>query len=342
MRDLRKYFPVRAGLLSRIKEYVKAVDGVSFTISAGQTLGLVGESGCGKTTVGRAILRLIAPTGGEVFFQGENILQLDRRALRPLRRQMQIIFQDPFGSLNPRMTVAQIVGEALAVHGVASGSELNDRVAQLLKNVGLRPEQLYRYPHEFSGGQRQRIGIARALALQPAFIVCDEPTSALDVSIRAQIINLLQDLQQQQRLSYLMISHDLGVVRHISDAVAVMYLGQIVEHAPTAPLYDNPRHPYTKVLLSAIPVPDPSRRSHWEERIKATDADDTVPSPINVPSGCPFHPRCPLYAAKQKPAECRSERPVLLPLRNDATHQVACHFRDESDVLTTLAGATKP
>jgi oligopeptide/dipeptide ABC transporter ATP-binding protein len=328
VRDLKKHFPVRGGLLSRVRDYVKAVDGVTFSIGSGKTLGLVGESGCGKTTVGRAILRLIAPTSGAVEFEGNDILKLTRSQLREKRRRMQIVFQDPYGSLNPRMTVQQIVGEALDVHRVARGAALRDQVAQLLLQVGLRPEAMNRYPHEFSGGQRQRIGVARAIALKPAFIVCDEPTSALDVSIRAQIINLLQDLQRARGLSYLMISHDLGVVRHISDAVAVMYLGKIVEQAPTESLYSNPLHPYTQVLLSAIPVPNPRLRDAPGRRVKSLDVDDTVPSPINIPSGCPFHPRCPLYAAKGKPAECREKLPDLVPLKSSAEHLARCHFAD--------------
>jgi oligopeptide/dipeptide ABC transporter ATP-binding protein len=245
---------------------------------------------------------------------------------------MQIVFQDPNGSLNPRMTIEQIVGEALEVHGIAHGPALREEVAQLLSQVGLRPEVMNRYPHEFSGGQRQRIAVARALVLKPAFIVCDEPTSALDVSIRAQIINLLQDLQAARHLSYLMISHDLGVVRHISNAVAVMYLGKIVEQAPTEMLYGNPRHPYTQVLLSAIPVPNPRLRNAANRRVKSLDTDDAVPSPINIPSGCPFHPRCPLYAAKGKPAECRSTMPELLPLKSQPDHVVRCHFAEGNGV----------
>jgi oligopeptide/dipeptide ABC transporter ATP-binding protein len=330
VRDLKKHFPVRGGLFSRIREYVKAVDGVTFSIGKGQTLGLVGESGCGKTTVGRALLRLIRPTSGVVEFEGDDILRLDRNELREKRRRMQIVFQDPYGSLNPRMTIEQIVGEALEVHGIAHGAALREQVALLLSQVGLRPEVMNRYPHEFSGGQRQRIGVARAIALKPAFIVCDEPTSALDVSIRAQIINLLQDLQADRHLSYLMISHDLGVVRHISNAVAVMYLGKIVEQAPTESLYGNPRHPYTQVLLAAIPVPNPRLRNAADRRVKSLDTDDAVPSPINIPSGCPFHPRCPLYAAKGKPAECRTTLPELLPLKSEPEHLARCHFAEES------------
>lgn len=329
VRDLKKHFPVRGGLFSRVREYVKAVDGVTFSIGAGKTLGLVGESGCGKTTVGRTILRLIPPTSGVVEFEGDDVLRLDRSRLREKRRRMQIVFQDPYGSLNPRMTVQQIVGESLEVHGVARGAALRNEVAQLLSQVGLRSEVMNRYPHEFSGGQRQRIGVARAIALKPAFIVCDEPTSALDVSIRAQIINLLQDLQAARGLSYLMISHDLGVVRHISDAVAVMYLGKIVEQAPTEPLYENPRHPYTQVLLSAIPVPNPRLKKERPPRVRTLDTEDAVPSPINIPKGCPFHPRCPLYAAKGQPAECRTNLPKLLPLKKQPEHLVRCHFAEE-------------
>src|SRR5437868_3814040 len=271
VRDLKKHFPVRGGLFSRIHEHVKAVDGVTFSIGKGETLGLVGESGCGKTTVGRAILRLVPATAGSVEFEGDDILQLDRHKLREKRRRMQIVFQDPNGSLNPRMTIEQIVGEALEVHGLARGAALREEVALLLSQVGLRPEVMNRYPHEFSGGQRQRIGVARAIALKPAFIVCDEPTSALDVSIRAQIINLLQDLQAARHLSYLMISHDLGVVRHISSAVAVMYLGKIVEQAPTEALYGDPRHPYTQVLLAAIPIPNPRLRRARDSRVQTLD-----------------------------------------------------------------------
>ncbi|HLJ12691.1 MAG TPA: oligopeptide/dipeptide ABC transporter ATP-binding protein [Planctomycetaceae bacterium] len=325
VRDLKKHFPVRAGLFSRVREYVKAVDGVTFSLEAGKTLGLVGESGCGKTTVGRTILQLIPPTSGVVEFEGDDVLRLDRRRLREKRRRMQIVFQDPYGSLNPRMTVQQIVGESLQVHDIARGRALREEVARLLLQVGLRPEVMNRYPHEFSGGQRQRIGVARAIALKPAFVVCDEPTSALDVSIRAQIINLLQDLQAARGLSYLMISHDLGVVRHIASAVAVMYLGKIVEQAPTETLYGNPRHPYTQVLLSAIPIANPRLR---KPRL-AQATDDSVPSPIHLPGGCPFHPRCPLYAAKGKPAECVTQMPELAPVASQPEHLVRCHFARE-------------
>ena len=328
VQQLAKHFPIRGGVFSRVREWVKAVDGVNFSLGRGRTLGLVGESGCGKTTVGRALLRLIPATSGRVLFEGRSVLDLPSDQLRGLRRRMQIIFQDPYGSLNPRMTVGATVGEPLWIHGLARGGELRDRVRQLLKHVGLPADASERYPHEFSGGQRQRIGIARAIALNPAFIVCDEPTSALDVSIRAQVINLLGDLQAEHGISYLMISHDLGVVRHISHEVAVMYLGKIVEQAPTRALFDAPRHPYTRVLLSAIPLPDPTRR-----RPKVTATDDDIPSPINIPPGCPFHPRCPLYALKGRPERCRSEPPELLPAAGAADHLASCHFADESQRL---------
>lgn len=332
VRDLVKHFPVRGGVFSRVREWVKAVDSVSFTLDRGRTLGLVGESGCGKTTVGRVMLALVSRTSGEVVFDGREIFHMPRTELRELRRRMQIIFQDPYGSLNPRMTVGAIVGEPLWIHRVARGRELEDRVVELLKRVGLRSDAIGRYPHEFSGGQRQRIGIARALALEPDFIVCDEPTSALDVSIRAQVVNLLRRLQAEFGLSYLMISHDLGVVRHISHEVAVMYLGKIVEQAPTEKLYRRPLHPYTRVLLSAIPVPDPTRR-----RPPLVARDDDVPSPINVPCGCSFHPRCPLYELKGSPAECREKTPQLRAVAGDAEHRAACHFAEESERLVTLS-----
>lgn len=334
VRDLVKHFPVRGGVFSRVREWVKAVDGVSFTLDRARTLGLVGESGCGKTTVGRVMLALVPRTSGEVLFDGQDIFQLPRPELRELRRRMQIIFQDPYGSLNPRMTVGAIVGEPLWIHRVARGQELETRVAELLRRVGLRTDAMGRYPHEFSGGQRQRIGIARALALEPAFIVCDEPTSALDVSIRAQVVNLLRRLQAEFGLSYLMISHDLGVVRHISHEVAVMYLGKIVEQAPTEKLYRAPRHPYTRVLLSAIPIPDPKRR-----RPALVARDDDVPSPINVPRGCSFHPRCPLYELKGNPAQCREQTPQLIPVGGDTEHRVACHFAEESEAMVANGNA---
>jgi oligopeptide transport system ATP-binding protein len=333
--DLKKYFPVRGGVFARVRQYVKAVDDVSFSIGRGRTLGLVGESGCGKTTVGRAILRLIRPTSGRMLFEGRSVFDLPRQELQALRRRMQIIFQDPYGSLNPRMTVGTTVGEPLWIHGVARGAELQRRVRDLLNQVGLGSEAMNRYPHEFSGGQRQRIGIARALALNPSFIVCDEPTSALDVSIRAQVINLLADLQSQHRLSYLMISHDLGAVRHISHDVAVMYLGKIVEQGPTEQLYRSPKHPYTRVLLSAIPIPDPLKR---RARIVATD--DEIPSPINIPPGCPFHPRCPLYDLKGKPETCRTVVPLLRPVAENSTQVASCHFAEESEPLLAAGAAS--
>jgi oligopeptide/dipeptide ABC transporter ATP-binding protein len=341
VKDLKKHFPIRGGLFATVKNYVKAVDGVSFEIPAGKTLGLVGESGCGKTTVGRTLLQLIRPTAGRVKFEGEDISRVSGRELKSLRRKMQIIFQDPYGSLHPRMTVEQIIGEGLRIHGLARGPAIRVAVKELLHQVGLRPDAAGRYPHEFSGGQRQRIGIARALALEPKFIVCDEPTSALDVSIRAQIINLLEDLQAARGLSYLMISHDLGVVRYISDEVAVMYLGKIVEQASTETLFRTPRHPYTHVLLSAIPVQHPRLRSK-KTRVRSADADDSIPSPVQVPSGCPFHPRCPVYMAKGKPEECRTAIPGLWPAKRNPDHLVSCHFRDDSpeELLAPVVAAS--
>ncbi len=311
--DLKTYFPVRKGMFSKVHAHVKAVDGVSFRIHTGQTLGLVGESGCGKTTTGRTILRLIPATAGEVIFQNKPIFTIPRNQMRRLRRDMQLIFQDPFGSLNPRMTVGNIVGEALTVHKIAKKSEKRDQIASLLEKVGLSAHHISRYPHEFSGGQRQRIGIARALALKPKFIVCDEPVSALDVSIQSQIINLLQDLQAEFHLTYLFIAHDLAVVEHISDYVAVMYLGKIVEYARAAELYSNPKHPYTMALLSAIPQPDPHRTS---QRIILRGE---VPSPMNPPSGCPYHPRCHMAVDR-----CRGELPPLETKGNDAEHVASC------------------
>ncbi len=286
--NLKTHFPITAGVLNKTVGHVKAVDGVSFNIEQGKTLGLVGESGCGKTTVGRTLIRLIPPTDGTFAFNGEDVFAALPGRLKAIRRDMQMMFQDPYGSLNPRMTVENIVGEALGVHHISRGSQRRDRVADLLDKVGLSPAHLNRYPHEFSGGQRQRIGIARALALDPMFIICDEPVSALDVSIQSQIINLLQDLQRQLNLTYLFIAHDLAVVEHISDDVAVMYLGRIVEYADRNTLYANPMHPYTRALLSAIPEPEPNKEK------KRIVLGGEVPSPSNPPSGCPFHPRCPL------------------------------------------------
>ena len=313
--DLQMYFPVTSGIiLQRKVAEIKAVDGVSFFIRKGETLGLVGESGCGKTTTGRCILRLYEPTGGQVKYEGRNLQELDSGEMRAMRRQMQIIFQDPYGSLNPRMTCGDIVGEPLIVHKLTSGKgEYRDRVTELLQVVGLNPYMADRYPHEFSGGQRQRIGIARALAVNPGFIVCDEPVSALDVSIQAQVINLLEELQETFGLTYLFIAHDLSVVRHISDRVAVMYLGHIVEIADRTELYENPLHPYTKALLSAIPIPDPVIEAQRERIILEGD----VPSPLNPPPGCVFHTRCPITID-----DCQLEVPELREVSPD--HWVAC------------------
>ena len=292
VRGLKMHFPVTSGIVfQRAVAYIKAVDDVNFTVRRGETLGLVGESGCGKTTTGRCILRLYRPTDGEIWFDGIDLAQARTNQMRAMRRQMQIIFQDPYSSLNPRMTAGNIIGEPLAVHGLVNNRrEYRERVAELLNNVGLNPYMADRFPHEFSGGQRQRIGVARALSVDPAFIVCDEPVSALDVSIQAQIINLLEDLQERYDLTYLFIAHDLSVVRHISDRVAVMYLGKIVEIADRNAIYENPQHPYTRALLSAVPIPDPVLDAQRERIILSGE----VPSPLNPPSGCVFHPRCPI------------------------------------------------
>ncbi|MEO7359175.1 MAG: oligopeptide/dipeptide ABC transporter ATP-binding protein [Gemmatimonadaceae bacterium] len=331
---LAKHFPIRSGIFRRVTGAVKAVDGVSFTVNAGETLALVGESGCGKTTTGRALLRLIEPTAGTVEFDGVNVLALKGESLRKLRRRMQIVFQDPYGSLNPRMTIGAAIREGLIVHKIAEGAGADTRVRSLLQEVGLRPEYASRYPHEFSGGQRQRVGIARALAVEPRFIVCDEPVSALDVSVQAQVVNLLQDLQRDRGLAYLFIAHDLAVVAHMANRVAVMYLGRIVEMASRASLFSTPLMPYTQALLSAVPVADP--------RIKRQRLllPGEPPSPANPPSGCVFHPRCPHPA---KDAACTA---IVPPLEEKAPgHFVACIKQTPTTVdwdVQRAAGGTKP
>jgi oligopeptide transport system ATP-binding protein len=312
--NIVKHFPIKGGVFLKEIAAVKAVDGVSLTIQEGETVGLVGESGCGKTTFGRTILRLEEPTSGEVYFEGQSILDYDKKKMQALRKKMQIIFQDPFSSLNPRKTVAHIIGEPLLVHGVRSRRQREERVLELLTVVGLRKEHMRRYPHQFSGGQRQRIGVARALALNPKLIVCDEAVSALDVSIQAQVINLLKDLQDDFGLTYLFISHDLSVVEHVSDRVAVMYLGKIVEFAPRKALYQKPLHPYSQALLSAVPVPDPALTRDARIILKGD-----VPSPIDPPPGCSFHPRC-LYAKEI----CSRSQPELKEI--DQNHFAACFF----------------
>jgi len=312
--SLKVHFPVGSGPFTRAREFVRAVDGVSFTVAAGETLGLVGESGCGKTTLGRAVVRLVEPTSGRIVFRNQDITRLNSRALRAPRRQFQMIFQDPYGSLNPRFKVADIVGEALDIHRLApTASARRDRIETLLKDVGLDPRHAGRYPHEFSGGQRQRIGIARALAVEPKLIVCDEPVSALDVSVQAQVVNLLQDLQQEHGLSYVFIAHDLAVVKQISHRLLVMYLGKVVEMGDAKVVCRQPKHPYTQALISAVPVVDPALK-----RKRIILAGD-VPSPIRPPPGCPFHPRCPVAEPR-----CKTEPPTLRPVADG--HFAACHL----------------
>lgn len=317
VKDLVKYFPVRAGLLQRIQAWVQAVDGVSFTVKRGETLGLVGESGCGKTTVGRTILRLIPASSGEVEFEGKSVFELNRKEIKQLRREMQIIFQDPYSSLDPRMPIGESIGEGLQVHGIGTSQERSAAVHQALHLVGLEPYHARRYPHEFSGGQRQRIGIARALVLRPKFIICDEPVSALDVSIQSQVLNILRDLQERLELTYVFIAHNLSVVEHISDRVAVMYLGKIVELADREDLFRLPLHPYTQALMSAIPIADPGMR---RERIILKG---DVPSPLNPPQGCRFHPRCPVA----RMGHCDVEEPKIREL--EPGHFVACHYAED-------------
>ncbi len=323
VRDLCKSFQSNSGSLGTVKRRLLAVDQVSFNLRKGETLGLVGESGCGKSTTGRLILRLLEADSGQVLFQGQDVLQLSQRQMRPLRREIQMIFQDPYSSLNPRMNVGAIIGEPLQIHGLASGNQLKDEVIRLMGTVGLTEEHYYRYPHEFSGGQRQRIGIARALAVRPSLIIADEPVSALDLSIQAQVVNLLQDIQKDFGLTYLFIAHDLSVIEHISDRVAVMYLGRIVELSDAVELYRSPRHPYSEALLNAVPIPDPSRK-----RIR-TPLKGEVPSALNPPSGCHFHPRCP-YARDIY----NNQRPPLIDIGNG--HLSACHFSEEVGKFRTF------
>jgi oligopeptide/dipeptide ABC transporter ATP-binding protein len=317
VKNLKKYFPVKAGIFKKTVAHVKAVDDISFAVKEGETLGLVGESGCGKSTTGRTILRLLEATAGEIIFEGKSVMDLDKKSMREIRRDMQIIFQDPYASLNPRMTVADIVGEPLDIHNLAKNKkERNEKVREILENVGLGAEYMHRYPHEFSGGQRQRIGVARALAVDPKLIIADEPVSALDVSVQAQVVNLLQDLQKEYGLTYLFIAHDLSVVKHISDRVAVMYLGKIVEITDKHELYSNPKHPYTQSLLSAIPEADPKKK---KDRIILKG---DVPSPVDPPSGCRFHPRCPKAFEP-----CSVKEPEFKEYGDG--HFAACHLLDK-------------
>lgn len=311
--NLKKYFPIKAGILRRTVNHVRAVENISFTIKRGETLGIVGESGCGKSTTGRTLLRLLEKTDGEVFYNNQNIFELPKSEMRKLRTEMQIVFQDPYSSLNPRMTVGAIVGESLREHGLAKGREVTEKVQEVIEKCGLAPYHIRRYPHEFSGGQRQRIGIARALALNPQFVVCDEPVSALDVSIQSQILNLLMDLQEDMGLTYLFISHDLSVVKHISDRIGVMYLGSMVELTKKNELFDNPLHPYTQALLSAIPIPDPKLKR------KRIILQGDIPSPANPPSGCRFHTRCPHVMP-----HCKTDVPEFKEAADG--HYVACHL----------------
>jgi oligopeptide transport system ATP-binding protein len=324
--DVKVHFPIRAGIFQTTKASVKAVDGVTFDVKRGETLGLVGESGCGKSTIGRAMIRLREATSGTVRFDGVNLATLSGNDLRRTRRRMQIIFQDPYGSLDPRMTVGSIIAEPIETHDLAEGEAKRERIADLLRLVGLDPQYVKRYPHEFSGGQRQRIGVARALAVEPEFIVCDEPISALDVSIQAQVLNLLTDLKRRLGLTYLFVAHDLSVVKHISDRVAVMYLGKIVEIGPPDELYAAPGHPYTRALLSAVPVPDPVAERKRRRVILKGD----VPSPVNPPPGCRFHTRCWLYERLGQPEDCRTIDPPLISVAERADHTAACHFAAEA------------